>query len=270
MAPAVNDQTSVADSLPQQTDVEKDEFGRDIRPVSPKSAGTPSSSNDAANTQPLPVEQVAQTVPTELTSVQKLDMPGPANEQPPDAQVVPSESPVATLEEFDIRSFDLTAAQSWEALGKMWQASYGHVPSQEQLMQFVYASSAAVAGTVVGQVADQTWSNTDWSDMSSGVGRGSSWRGGRGSRSFSRRGGEDSGRSQESWDAAYGATTSDAIVLGCGSEDSPPNSSVASVSQPEQETSTAGAAHTSGGVGGKMQRVGDKWMFVRETVGGVP
>ncbi|KAF7308880.1 CID domain-containing protein [Mycena kentingensis (nom. inval.)] len=41
------------------------------------------------------------------------------------------------LEGFDLATFDFTSPDSWDALGKAWQASVGAPPSMEELMQYV-------------------------------------------------------------------------------------------------------------------------------------
>ncbi|KAI0738506.1 hypothetical protein C8Q80DRAFT_247181 [Daedaleopsis nitida] len=44
------------------------------------------------------------------------------------------------LDGFDRASFDPSQASSWDALGKAWTATHGSMPSQEELMQFVFGN----------------------------------------------------------------------------------------------------------------------------------
>ncbi|KAH7926054.1 hypothetical protein BV22DRAFT_1010056, partial [Leucogyrophana mollusca] len=181
------------------------------------------------------------------------------------------------LDQFDITTFDFTAPSSWEALGKMWQATYGYPPSQEELMQFIMAGGAAAAAPVAGQLGGaQTgqWMEGGWngSVVQGGHGYRGTGRGGRGRGGYTRGGHGGSfghGNYQDSERRGYNAgydQHSDAIVLG-GDSDGQDDSAGATMqlhtgdqNQLQENNSSMPQAV---GTGGRMQRVGDKWVFVK-------
>ncbi|KAJ6619887.1 hypothetical protein B0H10DRAFT_1127575 [Mycena sp. CBHHK59/15] len=224
----------------------KDEFGRDIRPASPSPE---LSKHILAQTQPPPSPPPA--------AVMSLTPSVDANtsSRAPDAAVISNKIPSPQgLENFSLATFDFTAPASWEALGKMWQVTHGQMPTTEQLMEFVM-SGGVQAGVVASQQQPQEQEQPDWNS-------GSSWgamptgqqprQGARGRGGFSRgRGTGGYARdSQQGWSHSDMGET-DAIVLGGGDGDGMP---VDTVGQPEK----------GGGLGGRMQRVGEKWVFVRD------
>ena len=139
------------------------------------------------------------------------------------------------LEGFDFTAFDFTSPTAWGALGKAWEVTNGVVPTQEMLMQFVMMMSMSM-GTGMGAGA-------------SGFGMGQpddQWNGVQGSTS-------------EGWNAG-GVEWSDggAEVVGETQDQENPDGETAS---PEEDTPTPEVRSV--GSTGKMQKVGDRWVFVR-------
>jgi protein NRD1 len=156
------------------------------------------------------------------------------------------------MEKFDLATFDLTSPLSWEALGKMWQVTHGDTPTTEQLMQFVMGMGTGQPA----QIEAEGW------DMKDAHSSGQVWGGSRGTRGgFYRgraRGGFTHGKVRnvhEGWGYDGNSQSTDAIVLGGGSDDM-------DVSPPEQKH--VASETDGGGPGGRMQRMGDKWVFVRD------
>jgi protein NRD1 len=207
-------------------EVEKDEFGRDIRP---SSATPPRAASVDAQSQPPMVQSVvpARTAAPEnrvpvsdqlpsvaaSTSTQKVEprkpSSAPALQQP-------------GLDHFDITTFDFTAPSSWEALGKMWHSTYGDTPSQEELMQFVMAGGVVAFTGQTNAVQSGRWQDPGLGAQSAGSGRGWQEGRGRGRGLMAGRGdtfGHGKYRDGGHWDED--AQHSDAIVLGeGGSQDS--------------------------------------------------
>lgn len=139
------------------------------------------------------------------------------------------------LDSFDLTTFDFTSPASWEALGKAWEVTNGVVPTQETLMQFMMMSS-----------------------MSMGMGMGAG------------AGGFEAGQQPNQWEGAQGSegwhaeesmewTDSGIEVVEETQDEGKPDDE-----GPDQEKE--GAPITiEGSVGstGKMQKVGDRWVFVR-------
>lgn len=249
----------------------KDEFGRDLRPQSPDS-----------DTTSIPKNQSPQSPPTSNHSEHSSHRERPTIDPPPAitsnhermslSPLVPlvaantSNTPsvpiisniVSTnpgMESFDPVTFNFTSPSSWEVLGKMWQVTHGYLPTAEQLMEFVISSGQP------SMVAQQAPENA-WSQPSSQVWRGAS----RGRGSFTRgRGGFGNGNTrnvQEEWTHNNNGNhqPTDAIVLG-----ETTNSDLAGINDGQNSP----AQNPSGGPGGRMQRIGDKWVFVRDPTMGV-
>ncbi|KAJ7130636.1 hypothetical protein C8R44DRAFT_872422 [Mycena epipterygia] len=244
----------------------KDEFGRDIRPASPSPVPTPPPA--LSNRIPTPPPPAAPTVPrtqtvepppAALTSNHDQMSLTPSidantSSRAPDAAVVSNKIPSQPgMENFSLATFDFTAPSSWEALGKMWQVTHGYLPSTEQLMEFVMTGGAAVVASQQPQpqqLHQPEW-NGGWGGMPTAP---QPRRGARGRGGFSRgRGGGGYGArdGQHGWHSDMGET--DAIVLGGGDVD-------AMMEEP------ASSPEKGGGLGGRMQRVGEKWVFVRDPV----
>ncbi|KAJ7180754.1 hypothetical protein C8R46DRAFT_1028197 [Mycena filopes] len=250
----------------------KDEFGRDVR------AASPSPEPRSVSTQPPPPPpavvrtQTVEPPPAALTSnhVQMSLTPSvdanTSSRAAPDAVVVSNEIPSQQgLENFSLATFDFTAPSSWEALGKMWQVTHGQPPSQQQLMEFVLGGTAVASQQSMQpmqqlqQHQQPEWGGgPGWGAYSAGP---QPWRGARGRGGFSRgRGGYGGGNfardGQDRW-SSMGET--DAIVLGGGDMDTVMGDSASAASPPQENGS-------GGGLGGRMQRVGEKWVFVRDPV----
>ena len=265
-----------------------DEFGREIRPQSPDEG--PSSTKED---QPQPptvtpsVSVVEKSVPTaagsQIPSVtEQSTQPATTAENTNTSSnaIVATETEKSGLDKFDMSTFNFTDPTSWEVLGKMWEVTYGWAPSTEQLMQLVMSggivASAAAAGLVPGgqnlyQPAGMNMGMGDISGRIAGMqqnwgyggqqpqqqwGVGGQGRGGLSSRGVGYEGG--GARHGQSHNGGYNNNnmTSDAIVLGGGGDDSEEQIAVDQTSPP--------ASEGGGGPGGRMQRVGDKWKFVRD------
>ncbi|KAI5123206.1 hypothetical protein M0805_003972 [Coniferiporia weirii] len=217
----------------------KDEFGRDIRPTSEEPED-----NSSAGTRP----RDTYTRDSSKSVDEVLDKP--RQERIPPAPSADVSSSVANkyntgqavgLEHFDITTFDPTDALSWKSLGDAFQVTNGYVPSQEELMQLVMSSMGMVMGMGLGGAGGTP----------AGLGEGGMPAGGTG--------GEFT--AQDWGAAAYGNQPyeqgSDAVILepdGGG----PKTNGVPEIQNPENGDSGGG------GAGGKMQKVGDKWVFVRD------
>ena len=232
-----------------ENDSGKDEFGRDIRPQSPDSK-SPSVAHDTSLPAPSPPTTIikprvesrsslAVTTNLDPKSVSPLVTANAASNKP-SAPLVSNTVPYSGLgmDNFDLSTFDYTSPASWEALGKMWQVTNGYLPSTEQLIQFVIS-----CGT--GQMSFPELSN---SNQQQSVGfTNQSW-------------GEEqlSGSGYGNGRNMHQAEATDAIVLGGGDTNSPENTSISSDQNP-----TFYESQTSGSSSGRMQKVGDKWVFVR-------
>ncbi|KAF8647762.1 hypothetical protein AX16_006597 [Volvariella volvacea WC 439] len=256
---------------------DKDEFGRDIRPASPDST---SSRTPPPSSQPpkQPLNPQPQQSPSTFTSDEKpvvestpatnhdrMSMSplvaGNTSANNHNASLIPNtqSSDQAGMEGFDISTFDLTSASSWEALGKRWLVTNGYTPSTEELMQFVMTKQMAVANQYNGE--QSRWAGGDWDNSSGshqhhqrgagGRGRGGA-RGGRGGGYY----GKGRGEFYEGagWGQAGMGQHTDAVVL--GGDTYPDN-------EQEQNFTSDNRTEASGHTG-KMQKVGDKWVFVRE------
>jgi len=196
------------------------------------------------------------------------------------------------LQSFDYATFDPTLPSSWEALGNAWAATNGRQPLQEELMMFVMEFTVSMAaanqvgssGPPAATQANQ-WTGQSWMGDTRGGGppRGGRGRGG----AFGARGGRrgfnaGGGNGQTRWDYGgdgYGdadANGTDAIVLGEHTNDDVLGSSgwaqaqdahheQAQAAGPDGEEGDGrmGGQQSLGATGGRMQKVGDKWVFVR-------
>jgi len=252
---------------------QRDEFGRDIRPQSPEEAVTedgaqpPAVSASVEQNMPAPaiagnqissVPQQSPSVAAANTSTQIHSAPTAVTSQP-------------GLDKFDMSTFDFTASSSWEALGKMWQVTYGYLPSQEELMQFVMSggiiASAAAAGMIPGQYQTGMMSMEEgWPQSGGGQWAGPGGGGMQGG--YLNRGGGPgygNGRNSQQRGGYMGyQQSSDAIVLGGGDVSS--ESDAMQVESPPPTAQASPPSGEGGGPGGRMQRVGDKWLFVRDAV----
>lgn len=237
----------------------KDEFGRDIRPKSPGSDATPPPKHDASKSPPPPpaspppvAKQPAVEPSPALTSnhdrmsLSPLIAANTSSSTPSAPFVSSTVSPQPGMEKFNPATFDFTSPASWEALGKMWQVTNGYLPTTEELMQFVMSGGQPAFPSAPTPVQGYGWQNTS----------GQGWRG-RGRGGFARgRGGFGHGNARsEEWPQRDTSQGTDAIVLGGGSG-----------SDMEVEDTEASMTSPTRGGGGRMQRIGDKWVFVRDSV----
>ncbi|TFK29689.1 hypothetical protein FA15DRAFT_663853 [Coprinopsis marcescibilis] len=249
------------------TAANKDEFGRDVRAPSPEPGpkATIQQPQPTSAQNPVAFQYNLPDSPTTSTS-NKHDA-----DHIPAADVAPNTSSDVSfdsnthssqqgMDNFDFSTFDLRSPASWEALGKMWQVTYGCLPTDEQLMQFVMALTMGAAQPVAQAEAGQgQWEGSD--EASGGRGWGGNGRGrGTGTRGYARggrgRGGfHGNGReSQRDWsydDYSSSNNDTDAIVLGGGDDDSQYNTAV-------EDPRIAAAG------GGKTQKINGKWGFARE------
>ena len=261
-----------ADSVPVSSTAiggQRDEFGRDIRPQSPEEAVTDE------RTQPLSVPaSIERNMPApaiagnQISSVpQQIPSVVAANTSTQIHSAPAAETSQPGLDKFDMSTFDFTASPSWEALGKMWQVTYGYLPSQEELMQFVMSggviASAAAAGMIPGQYQtgmvgmEQGWAQSGGGQWS---GPGGEYPNGGGGPAY----GNGNTRSSQQQRGGYMGMgyqqNSDAIVLGGGDISS--ESDVMQVEPPPPTAQTS--SPSSEGGPGRMQRVGDGWLFIRD------
>ncbi|KIK98187.1 hypothetical protein PAXRUDRAFT_717466 [Paxillus rubicundulus Ve08.2h10] len=166
------------------------------------------------------------------------------------------------LDQFDVTTFDATAPSSWEALGNMWQVTYGCTPSQEELMHFVItgtmvagATNGAFGGVQGGQSQEAGWEGQGPRD--------GGWRGGRGRRNYvnGRREGNFGHGNYRDGGGSDAMQQSDPTYAISISEDHPNG-------QADFHDLTSAVSQKGGGAGGRMQRVGDKWVFVRDPASG--
>ncbi|KAL0953860.1 hypothetical protein HGRIS_005035 [Hohenbuehelia grisea] len=247
----------------------KDEFGRDIRsesPTPPKS--TPLTATPAATPTAPSLSTASPVDPTpSLTNSNQLSaslaVDGDAPGKPPVPADESSSAEAQDNSHFNWATFDPSSPASWEALGKWWQVTYGYAPSTEELMQFMMGNTMYPMGMMQ---PGPGWSQPSWQGTGSMTQQ--SWRGGRGGGFARGRGGgyAHGGNprvGQEQWDQGHGASMdTDAIVLGGG--DGGGGVAAQTVSggnygQPNKDPSMGNSAAP----GGRMQRVGDKWLFVK-------
>ena len=242
-----------------ENDSGKDEFGRDIRPQSPHSK-SPSVAHETSPPAPSPPTTIikprvesrsslAVTTNVDQKSVSPLVTANAASNKPC-APLVSNTVPYSGLgmDNFVLSTFDYTSPTSWEALGKMWEVTNGYLPSTEQLIQFVIS-----CGT--GQMSFPELSNGN-QQQSTGF-TNQSW----GEEQFSGSGFPyGNGRNMDQARGSDMTQATDAIVLGGDDTNSPKNTSISSNQKP---TPTLHESQTSGSGSGRMQKVGDKWVFVR-------
>ncbi|KAI0923430.1 hypothetical protein AcV5_008981 [Taiwanofungus camphoratus] len=264
----------------------KDEFGRDLRAASPKDTDSMSGSNHVQPPSALKTAQVTTLDHGLLESdVRSPTHPGPLPQVASTSNVVARSQ--KGLDAFDASMFDPSSPASWEALGNAWAVTHGYMPSQAELMQFT------ISGGLMGLLPVSTgfdmqgsqWPAQDngWVSHQSQSSQGA-WRGGRGMRGRGRVGDYGYGNSRDADYAgqqAYEQQNSDMLAhesaassgydSALGSGPTWPNSAAegdshveARVGQLEEGQEMDGESGSSGDAGpGRMQRMGDKWVFVR-------
>ncbi|KAF8630174.1 hypothetical protein AX15_003119 [Amanita polypyramis BW_CC] len=252
---------SISSSVPQRQidnpdssrSDEKDEFGRDIRPQPPDNLDvTP---GNPTNTRPISAHDPAAVVSSPASSNEQVTtsplVAANTSSNNSSASFVSSTTQSqAGLENFDPTCFDPTSPSSWELLGKMWQVTYGEMPTTEQLMQLAMQSMTGGQALPAAHVSSERHGPSRGNAYGQGQQRRGRGRGG------PARGFNDYGHDGNSWDH-YDNNQTDAIVLG-----SNPTSAVA---EGESDTNSTTQENSRAG-GGKMQKVGDKWVFVRDDV----
>lgn len=247
-------------SSPATPEGGKDEFGRDLRPSS-VTPPRPVSSEDIPTQAPVVPSVVPDSAAAPHCRIPVPDqLPSVAANTPAQSTDTHASSSAASeqrgLDQFDISTFDATAPSSWEALGNMWKTTYDYIPSQEELMQFILAGGMALAGAAGCHYGDSQ------SRLHRHEGAGQGLRGkGRGSVNGGQRqfGHDDYGEAGQ-WEQSNAEYTgTDAIVLG------------ESAGAKKEEDQCSDGYHDLTLVktqarGGRMQRIGDKWLFVRDPV----
>lgn len=243
-------------SLPLNSSSEKDEFGRDLRSPSPSKSPNPGLTSNQHNSTSPNTPSVSHFPKSEFSStstsndrMSRSSVAANTFPKEPDAFETSHESSSKTGHEvgmgnFDISTFDPTSPASWEAMGKMWEITNGYQPSTEELMQFV------MMGTMSQQLQSKNWQQ---GDALMGYGNDQRRGGGSGEHGNSR-------SNHHGWanDGMDGST--DAIVLGGGEMEM--DESAESEGPQRQEPVDSGTRP-----GGKMQKVGDRWVFVRSDTG---
>jgi protein NRD1 len=245
---------------------EKDEFGRDIRPMSVDGDNEPlviAPSSSAQNTSSgISLEKQGGIVGAPIPTYVEPDTASgstntklkPANSGQIGVATASMQSlPIATyesrdvdggggLQNFDFTKFEFTSPASWEALGKAWQVTNGYFPSQEELLQLVMMSTgvAAIAGGISGGTEGDTFHadqdrSEQWPNDKGASKQGQNW---------------DSGGAEET---AY-ETITDSWGVSAKSENS---------HGADENQIVPVVADGSVGSSGKMQKVGDRWIFVR-------
>lgn len=145
------------------------------------------------------------------------------------------------LDSFDLTTFDLTSPVSWEALGKAWEATNGVSPTQETLMQFVMMSGMSM-GMGMGTVGVGTGAGVDGIEMGQQLNQ---WEGERG---------------LEDWDVGGMDWNNGEVGAVEGVQD---KDKLDGEGMDQEEDDAPIPSERSVGSTGKMQKVGDRWVFVR-------
>lgn len=208
----------------------KDEFGRDIRSPSVEASSVP------AQRAPSEARQSADERSTwsRDRSPQSHRIP---EKQPLESERKPMMAPTIKaggLDSFDFSSFSPTDPACWKALGDAYTVTNGYLPSQEELMQYIMAQMMTMGMGMGMGMGSAGMPPQDPSDFDHGYPQSYG--------NASQSGWEGSFSNTESWNAA------------------PTNK------QPDlpKETDDSRMAAASGGAGGHMRKVGDRWVFVKE------
>jgi protein NRD1 len=152
----------------------------------------------------------------------------------------------------------------------MWEVTHGYLPSQEALMQFVMSGGTAGPADLGGRPnSEPGWSEPGWAGTYPERVGNQPWQGGRGRGRFSRGGGfgyrYGNPRERDQWGYDQGT---DAVIL---AEEGPSasNGQTSMLGDSIQGQLVSQEVATTVGAGGRMQRVGDKWVFVRDAPSGV-
>ena len=246
----------------------KDEFGRDIRPDLPQSppvtdyrspSPTPKTPSEQSKDSRSPLAAITDqnsNHDTNSISSSALVNANLSSTKPSGASLVTNANEPG-MESFNPLTFDFTSPAEWETLGKMWQVTNGYLPSTEELMQFVMTSATTQATSNSGMATQNSHMNP------SATGRGYPRSGGRGRGGFpGGRGGTYGVRSNGSSNFADYERNSDAVVL---QEPVQADVKIASFNVGQAWNQKTEYEENTSSAGGRMQRVGDKWVFVRST-----
>ena len=218
----------------------KDEFGRDIRPGSVDPEPVPAQPASSIPTITIPTTQrsssLSHQTPTPQDVIMSTTTDGAQSEAAMPIATYESRAGAAGatkgLDSFDFTTFNFTSPASWEALGKAWEVTNGVTPTQEVLMQFVMMSGMGMG-------------------MSMGISGGfgmeqpqNQWDGIQGS---------------ESWNTGGEGWSDGGVGVVGETQGQKPDGEVIG---PEKEDSPV-FGERSVGSSGKMQKVGDRWVFVR-------
>ncbi|CCM02540.1 uncharacterized protein FIBRA_04642 [Fibroporia radiculosa] len=264
--------------------VGKDEFGRDVRMESPATGSDSTPTGNGRGHQfscpPGPSSFAAVEQGSSTFSVSDKQSPRRETSTPHSPPIKKSDISVQSqqkggLDSFDMSTFDPSSAASWEALGDAWIATHGYPPSHTEVMQFMLASMGdfPVPNEQTGQwpAQENDWNDSSWRQPNQGPWRGGRERGGKG------RGGGDYGHGNGRG-AGFGGTRvyeePDERGIHYGADydtniDSwqVPTVEHADLLAPGKGGSDDGQGGMPGLGGststGKMQKVGDKWVFVR-------
>lgn len=252
-----------------EPDTGKDEFGRDLRPSVDSPASVHPTELSPSRSASIPVEDQTALFLDEKqedTASTSASLSGPLQEKSTLAHTpTPAPDSVTGLDTFDLATFNPTDAGSWEALGKAWSVSHGYMPSQEELMQHVMSVNIPDTFPIETSYSEEPviqWSgrqDDSWSQGNSRQ-RGRGYRGSfGGGHDYSDVQGGYRGRGR-SWNQ-----DTDALTLVGGDEPVALQQSLASEISDAYDGQQQHDHPGFGSVGksGKMQRVGDKWVFVK-------
>lgn len=232
---AVRETLNMGESQPSAGNAEKDEFGRDIRATSesPKEVidppvRTPGEVLKHPNNGPA---QPSPPPPPPSSSPATAPSPSPSS-----STFSGTESKLPGLEQFNVSTFNFTSPAAWETLGKMWLASYGTMPTTEQLMQFVMFAGTSVDPSQM--MSADSWDQSSWDSSGSSYTDGAQ--------------GELQGGYGGRWNQGGPSTNGD-----WNNKGSSPKGMEDAASEPVALDENRGVG------GGHMQKVGDKWIFVR-------
>ncbi|KZT07286.1 uncharacterized protein LAESUDRAFT_725195 [Laetiporus sulphureus 93-53] len=274
---------------PRAPDASKDEFGRDIRSGSPASAVTGAAPLNqgtsiqsllpAATSSILPTAK-QQPIPTPASDAPTRADGDPSSHSPPNVRGESSRQTQIGLDAFDPSTFDPSSAASWEALGTAWAVTHGYLPSEAELIQYTFGTGLMGAFPVPNQFMTAQmgqWAGSEeyWQQPQQSTGE--TWQGDREmrGRGDKEEGYHEYGNSRNAEGTrAYEVQNTGTIAH--GSEDpetSPtgqplPNADSIAVDPRRAKTGEAQAMDNGMGEGtgtgaGRMQKVGDKWVFVR-------
>ncbi|KZT67379.1 hypothetical protein DAEQUDRAFT_767280 [Daedalea quercina L-15889] len=241
----------------------KDEFGRDVRPASPDNAQSGFIRHSSADTHSPPTTRPTTHSPVDRhppgSGSHSPRRDGPSFRTPPRAPSAPAQG---GLDTFDSSTFDPTSPVFWTALGDAWKVTHGYLPSQEELM--AYALSGFGASSAANQLT--TGEDNQWADQVDTYGgggmytQGGNWQGS---------GGMNGGFNGS--DNVYGNGRNVAYEEGPGQAhernmprrgDDPARAGQGLPAGSSWSDDYGGGSEGASGAG-KMQKVGDKWVFVR-------